>query len=280
VRQNPNWGDFNGFEWDGISDYESLQVNLVKRLSKGLQFQGAYTWSKDIDLVSNTFNGSVTLNGNNGIQDPENLAGERALSSNNIKDLLTANLTYDLPFGANLTGMAKELVGGWQVGGLLLFHTGLPFDIANGFSQSRDGQGSGDDRPNLAPGANANPTSGVTAGCPGVAAGQQLGTPTLYFDPCAFQLQTAGTYGNLGRNTVIGPSEVDVDTLVSKSFALGERANLQFRTEAFNLFNHPNFGNFNRALFTASGARNGSAGQFINTLTPSRQIQFGLKLVF
>src|SRR5262249_42033495 len=146
----------------------------------------------------------------NGIQDPENLAGERALSSNNIKDLLTANVTYDLPFGANLKGVSRELVHGWQVGGLLIFKTGLPFVMENGFSQSRDGQGSGDDRPNLAPGANSDPTSGVTAGCTGVAAGQKLGTPTLYFDPCAFQLQTAGTYGNLGRNTVIGPSEVDL----------------------------------------------------------------------
>ena len=279
-RQNPAWGDFNGFKWNGMGYYQSLQVNVIRRLSRGLQFQGAYTYSKDIDLVSNTFNGSVTLNGNNGVKDPGNLAGERALSSNDLRHLLTANITYDLPFGSNLEGIAKKLVGGWQVGGLLTFHTGLPFDLQDGFSRSRDGQGGGDDRPNLAPGASSNPTSGVTAGCTGVAAGQRLGSPTLYFDPCAFQLQPAGTYGNLGRNTVIGPSEADIDMMLTKSFAVSERANLEFRTEAFNLFNHPNFGNFTRTLFLPSGARNGSAGHFTNTLTPSRQIQFGLKLTF
>src|SRR6185437_8059209 len=152
-------------------------------------------------------------------------------SSNDIRHLLSSNLTYDLPFGSGFHGVSKELAFGWQVGGLLLFHTGLPFDIQNGFSQSRDGGGD-DDRPNLAPGASNNPTSGVTAGCPGVAAGQKLGTSTLYFDPCAFQLQPVGTYGNLGRNTVIGPSEVNLDMVLQKNFAISERANLQFRTEA------------------------------------------------
>jgi hypothetical protein len=279
-RENPNWGDFNGFEWDGVASYESLQVNVIRRFSKGLQFQGAYTWSNNIDLVSNTFGGSVTLNGNSGVKDPTNLNGERGLSSNNIKDLVSANLTYDLPFGANSRGTEKALINGWQVGGLFLFHTGLPFDLQNGFSQSRDGQGGGDDRPNLTPGASNNPTSGVTSGCAGVAAGQKLGTPTLYFDPCAFQLQPIGTYGDLGRNTVIGPSESDLDMSVTKLFGIGERAHLQFRAEAFNTLNHPNLGNFNRTLFLKSGARNGSAGQFTNTLTPSRQLQFGLKLTF
>jgi hypothetical protein len=280
VRHNPAWGDFNGFEWDGMGYYESLQVNLVRRLRKGLQFQGAYTYSKDIDLVSNTFGGSVTLNGNTGVKDPENLAGERGLSNNDMRHLVTANLTYDLPFGSNLKGVSKEVAGGWQVGGLLVFHTGLPFDIQNGFEQSRDGQGAGDDRPNLTPGFSSNPTSGVTAGCAGVAAGKKLGAPNLWFDPCAFTLQPAGTYGDLGRNTVIGPSEANLDMNIMKMFHVSERANLQFRAEGFNIFNHPNLGNFNRGLFTASGARVGSAGQFVNTLTPSRQIQFGLKLSF
>jgi hypothetical protein len=279
-RRNPAWGDFNGFEWDGMGYYQSLQVNVLRRLSKGLQFQGAYTWSKDIDLVSNTFGGSVTLNGNTGVKDPENLAGERGLSSNDMRHLLSANITYDLPFGASAKGVAKEIVGGWQVGGLLLFHTGLPFDIQDGFEESRDGQGAGDDRPNVTPGASNNPTSGVTAGCAGVAGGQKLGTPTLYFDPCAFQLQPAGTYGNLSRNTVIGPPEANLDMNIMKMFPIKERTNLQFRAEAFNIFNHPNLGNFVRTLFEPSGARVGDAGQFTNTLTPSRQIQFALKLTF
>jgi hypothetical protein len=279
-RPYPTFGDFSQFQWDGMGYYQSLQLNVIRRLTKGLQVQGAYTYSKNEDLESNTFGGSVTLNGDFGFANPYNLAGERALSSNDLRHQLTANMIYDLPVGSNLQGVAKKLVAGWQVGGLLTFHTGFPFTVSNGFSQSRDGDNNDDDRPDLVPGMSNNPTSGVTAGCPGVAAGQTLGTPTLYYDPCAFQLQPVGTVGNLGRNTIIGPSFIDVDPLLTKSIAIGERANIQFRTEVFNAFNHPNFGNFNRTLFLPSGARNGSAGQFTTTLNPSRQIQFGLKLTF
>ena len=126
---------------------------------------------------------------------------------------------------------------------------------------------------------------GVSKGCPGVAAGTPLGTPDLYFDPCAFALPEAGFYGNLGRNTVIGPGLANFDFAVVKNTALTETKSLQFRAEAFNVFNRANF---NRPgpltesirLFDASGARVVSNATIRSTLTDSRQIQLGLKFNF
>jgi hypothetical protein len=136
---------------------------------------------------------------------------------------------------------------------------------------------------------NPNATSGTSIGCAGgPAAGTPLGTPSHYFDPCVFTLQTAGTYGNLPRDVVIGPSLFNLDTAVTKTFAITERAHLDFRAEFFNILNHPNFGLINTTLFslqsgnafTGNIVRNGAAGQITSTMNTSRQIQFGLKLSF
>jgi hypothetical protein len=94
-------------------------------------------------------------------------------------------------------------------------------------------------------------------------------------------LPPAGTFGNLAKNAVIGPGLADVDFAMKKQFNITERTNLQFRAEAFNLFNHPNFGNMIVPIFSGSvGARNGSAGRITDTSTTSRQIQFALRLAF
>jgi hypothetical protein len=165
---------------------------------------------------------------------------------------------------------------------------GVPFNITSGYTagglgRSRSGFSQGTnaaDRPSLAPGAKIR-TSGTTDGCQGVAPGTKLGTPSLWFDPCVFILPPVGTFGNLAKNAVIGPGLADVDFAMKKQFNITERTNLQFRAEAFNLFNHPNFGNMIVPVFSGStGARNGSAGRIIDTSTTSRQIQFALRLAF
>jgi hypothetical protein len=254
-------------------------MNLVRRFSRGLQFQAAYTWSRFIEISSGTWN--FARNATAGLRDPDDPRGDRGLASNDIRHLFSSNVTYDLPFGNNLSAVPRAVVGGWQINTVLRLNTGLPFTITNGFSRSRNGEPSGGaDRPNLVPGANNNPTSEVSSGCAGVAAGTPVGTPDRYFDPCVFELQEAGTYGNLGKGTVIGPGLVNVDLSLSKTFDFSERSNLQFRAEFFNLFNRPNFGEFAQTAFTGSIRRNGSAGRVTDTLTTSRQIQFGLRLSF
>jgi hypothetical protein len=106
-----------------------------------------------------------------------------------------------------------------------------------------------------------------------------LGSPTGWFNPNAFVLPAAGTYGNVGRGTFYGPGLADLDTSLFKTFPVTERTSLQFRAEFFNALNHANFGTPNATVF--SGATNSpSAGIITSTATTSRQIQFGLKLIF
>jgi len=133
----------------------------------------------------------------------------------------------------------------------------------------------------MAPGANTNnPTSGVTAGCgPEVPAGQKLGTPQMWFDPCAFSLPAPGTFGNAGRGTIRGPGLFDLDISFLKMTHISEHVGLQFRAELFNILNHTNFG-FPSMIAFDGAVQSSAAGLITNTATSSRQIQFGLKLTF
>ena len=106
-----------------------------------------------------------------------------------------------------------------------------------------------------------------------------LGNPNQWFNPNAFKLPTAGTYGALGRGVYSGPGLAEVDASLFKNTAITERMNLQFRAESFNLLNHTNLGTPNATVFSA-GAISPSAGLITTTTTTSRQIQFGLKLIF
>ncbi len=153
-------------------------------------------------------------------------------------------------------------------------------------------------RPNLAPGRNnSNIVSGTTAGCLGVLAGQKLGGPNLYYDPCAFSIQPAGFLGNAGRNILRGPGFANLDFSLVKDTALGflgESGKLEFRAEVFNLLNHANFitpgfgigagSNNNSALVFAAKADAeaplSSAARITVTSGASRQVQLALKIVF
>ena len=203
-------------------------------------------------------------------------------------------MVYYLP-KVKANGLVGGFLNGWWVSSIIGIQTGLPFTVALNTNRSRSGQGGGGggiDRPNLAPGRTAaNITSGTTAGCAGVAAGQKLGTPTLFYDPCAFELQPQGTLGNAGQNILEAPGQRNVDFSLVKDTAirkLGEGARLQFRTEIFNLLNHPFFNFPNRIVYAGSAAGSGpniepalsTAGVITSTIGTSRQIQFALKLIF
>ena len=286
-RINPRFTTINAHRWDGNAYYHSFQANVTRRFSNGLQYQGSYTWSRNIDTAATSFGTVISLNAG-GIQNPFNLQSEKGLSPIDPRHQFTSNATYDLPFAKNSHGIVKAVVAGWQSNVIVTVRAGVPFNIPSGYigtdglGRSRSGLGAPTpgDRPSLAPGATVS-TSGTTAGCAGVAAGQKLGTPSLWFDPCAFVLPPAGTFGNLAKNAVIGPGLANVDFALKKQFDITERHNLQFRAEVFNVFNHPNFGNMITPIFAGStGARNGSAGRIIDTATTSRQIQFALRLAF
>jgi hypothetical protein len=154
-------------------------------------------------------------------------------------------------------------VGGWQVNVITTLLTGFPFTPQIGSNRSGDGDTRNPDRPSV----NASFSGPVI-----------LGTPNQWFNPNAFVLQAAGTYGNAGRGTLTGPGLADVDCSLLKSIAVAEKAHLQFRAEFFNVLNRANFGTPNATVFS-NGAISGSAGLITSTATTSRQIQFGLKLI-
>jgi hypothetical protein len=152
--------------------------------------------------------------------------------------------------------------------------------VIDGFNRSLTGDTNNPDRPNLNPGYTGSLVDGATAGCPGVQAGQQLHTATLWFDPCAFSLPVAGTFGNLGRDTIIAPGMNNVDFALVKETSITERMRLEFRGELFNLFNHAQFALPNSTVFTSTGPLSASAGQITATSTDNREIQLGVKLIF
>ncbi|MEK7831425.1 MAG: hypothetical protein AAB401_10095, partial [Acidobacteriota bacterium] len=202
---------------------------------------------------------------------PYDQTTEKGFCGFDVRHNYTGNVVYLLPFKGN------PLVTGWQVSLIASARTGQPFTVLTGFDRASIG-GAATSRPNLVAGASTNPI---------------LGRPEQWYDPNAFSLQAPGTLGNLARNTLRGPSLVGFDVSLAKTFKIVEKLNAQFRAEAFNLANHPNFGMPVLTLFTGPscaagqtgncegpGIRNPNAGRITSTITTSRQFQFALKLMF
>ncbi|MBI2821405.1 MAG: TonB-dependent receptor, partial [Acidobacteria bacterium] len=266
-RRNPAWTDIFFRTLEANSVYNSFQLRLTRRVGQGLSFQTAYTLAHAIDDASGgTATGDIQ-NSSAQPQDPDDLRAERGNSSFDIHQVFTMNFVYDVPFGRQLTGTTGRLLGGWQINGIVNITDGVAFTAENSGSLDRDRDRSlTNGRPNLAPERSSNPV---------------LGGPDRYYDPTSFQLQEPGFYGNLGRNTVIGPGLATVDFALIKNFALREEKNVQFRAEFFNLFNRANFSLPDRTVFrVASGVPSGTAGRITSTGTTSRQIQLGLKILF
>ncbi len=266
---NPNLGA--GFFWytEGNSSYNALQVDVIHRFSNGLQFRGNYTWSKDLDMNS-ALTGAQATNQAQMILDANDLHRDWGPSAYNIPNSASISGTYDLPFGKgkplanNFGGFGNRLVSGWQFNTIVSLMSGFPFTPQIGSNRSGDGDTRNPDRPSLNP-AFSGPVV--------------LGNPNQWFNPEAFILPIAGTYGNVGRGVYSGPGLADVDASLFKTTAITERANLQFRAEVFNVLNRANFGTPNATVFS-NGAISPSAGLITATATTSRQIQFGLKLIF
>lgn len=262
ARRNPN---FAGSWWrvtDGQSFYDGLRAKLNKRFSAGLMFGLSYTFGKAID-DSSTDVGQTDFQSNASLpQDPDDRLSHRGPSNFDVRNNFTANFSLELP-GKNLTGLSRVFLGGWQLNGIVSMSSGSAFTPTLGFDNARNRSRAFSQHPSLKAGCSTNPV---------------LGGPDLYFDPLCFELPAAGTYGNLGRNTMRAPGLQLVDASLVKHFEMGGQ-NLEFRLEGFNILNHANFGRPNSVIFDATG-RVGNAGRITNTNTPGRQVQLGLKLVF
>jgi hypothetical protein len=285
-RLNPNRATTTDYTAFVNTSYNSLQIDLRQRLSKGLTFRANYSFSKALDDASTQLSGFFS-NCSSTAMDVTNLLRDYGPSCYDIQQRFAFSGSYELPIGngkallGGLSGAGNKLLGGWRMNAIVTAQTGFPFTPVIGFGNSRDLGTGGAERPDQFPArSNSSIVSGVTAGCQGLAAGQQLGTPNRWFDPCAFFLPPAGTYGTLGRNTLRGPGLSELDISFFKDTRIAERMNLEFRAEFFNLLNHTNFSPPNTTVFTSSGSVSGSAGVISGLATVSRQIQFGLKLIW
>jgi Carboxypeptidase regulatory-like domain len=244
----------------GDSSYNALQVDLNHRFSRGFSLRGVYTWSKTIDdgdsLNATTSGGEPALASN-----PYDLGADRGLANFDVHHAGVINARYELPFHGN-----NILVRGWTVNSIVTLQGGFPFTPQLSYNPSNNGDSRNPVRPFVNP-AFSGPVI--------------LGNPNQWFNPTAFLAppNASGFYGNLGRDTLPGPGLATWDLSFLKDTRIHERLNLQFRAEFFNLLNRANFNTPNAVTFTPTGV-SPTAGLITGTSTTSRQIQFGLKLLW
>jgi Carboxypeptidase regulatory-like domain/TonB dependent receptor len=285
---DPNWGGGNGgvtpggpggagirpVLFDGESTYEGFQAEVKKAMSHGLLGQVSYTYGNCKDTSSAPVTGDTYVNS---IAVPLllNHAYRVGACDFDVRQIMVGTFIWDVP--GPKTGVESYFAGGWELGTIVTVTSGSPFTVTTGGGGDPLNTGfNGDfsmDFAQIVPGCNATP--GIMT---------NLSGQRLAFNPACFTVAPAVAggvlVGNSGRNAYYGPGLATVDFSAFKNFQLMEKLKLQFRSEFFNIFNHPNFAapNFLNDANNSIGASN--TGAIGSTSTASRQIQFGLKLVW
>ena len=261
------------------SNYNALVVELNRRLSHGLQLISSYTYSKSID--ENSLNSQGTI-----LQNSLDLANNRGLSDFDARHRFVISGFYELPFHGN------RLVSGWEVGTIVQAQTGNPLNVTTGisnFTGTTALTAGGGLRPDLLAhvGITGNPAQWFTdavvcaeSAQTGITQPLCSATPNAAFGLPVGTTPAGDHFGNLGRNVFTGPSFVNTDLSLVKNTKLTERLNLQFRTEAFDVLNHPNFGNPNLNPQSSSFGRITSTRFPTGDFGSARQLQISLKLQF
>ncbi|MBI3679254.1 MAG: TonB-dependent receptor [Acidobacteria bacterium] len=249
TRVSPMWGN---------SSYHSFNAKVEKRFSGGLNFLANYTIAKFIDDVPAQFEvGAV----GGGMQNYYDRRAEKSLSGNDVRHRLVGSGVYELPFGRRRkwlsSGASAVLLGGWNVGAILTLQAGSPDALVTQVNGT-NAFNPGGQRVNVLSDPNL-PSSGRSV--------------SRWFDTAAVVAPPQFTFGNSGRALVTSPGIVNIDLSLLKNFATGDRWNVQFRTEAFNLPNHANFEDPGRALGAATFG-------VISESRPARNLQLGLKVTF
>lgn len=276
---NASPGIANTWTWfsRGDSSYNALQIDLRRRFSHGFLVRGVYTWSKSLD-DGDSLNQTTANNAPGLVSNPLDLRADKGLATYDVRNLAVINAIYELPFGRGkafgdgLEGWKNGVVSGWSAANIVTLQGGFPFTPQLSYNPSNNK----DNRNPVRPFVNPDFSGPVV-----------LGKPGQWFNPAAFIAppSTIGFYGDLGRNTFIGPGLATWDFSVLKNTRINERFNVQFRAELFNLLNRANFNTPNLIAFTPPTTANptgisGTAGAITSTSTTSRQVQFGLKLLW
>jgi hypothetical protein len=307
---NPALGIIRYVYWGTDSFYHAMNVNVDKRMSHGLQFQVAYTWSKSIDDNSSTIAGDTFGNGLNSLYyfAPRVLRG---VSDYNVGQNASINVLWALPSPKSANGLVKAVVGGWQVGSIFKINTGVPSTAIIGGDPMGVGNGGADQFgiPNITPGCDpinhnfiggTNPVY-INTSCftlPTVLATSPLASQctTFPFDPTngkpviappSGQVYCSNLLGNAGRNTIIGPKLVNLDFSATKNNPIrriSETFNVQFRAEIFNILNHTNFvpplPYSGGTIFNEDGSAVGGGGFMDQLATQPRDVQFAIKVIW
>ena len=273
---NPIFNSIQARIYTGWSNYNALQVRVQKRYSYGLSFQVNYAWSRLLDTGTGGGHGS----GVDIYQNAYNPAVNYGLADSNATHTLAGQIVYEVPFGKGrqyaFHGLVDQVVGGWRVSSVFQWHSGVPFTpiIQNSIADGID--------PGLAPSLSAGSKLYPTlVGNPSVS----NPTPGQWFNPAAFANPAPGTFGNTGRNTLIGPGFTDVDISLGKTFPLHwERIRLDIRADAYNAFNHVNYANPDANVGYTSGVlADPTAGRITGPAGGNgnmRIIQLGARLTF
>jgi Carboxypeptidase regulatory-like domain len=266
------------------SEYQSWQNKLQQNFSNGVSFLLAYTWGKSIDGGDVIGTYTAASSGSGLPQDSANQRGDRGLSDFDVRHRIVFSPVVQLPFGAGKpylnSGWGARLAGDWQISGIYTYQTGRPFSVFNSAASNNSGSFANVDRPDVIPGQNPNAHFDAVAGT-------KTKNPTEWFNIHAFSIAPPGEFGDEGRNTITGPGYDEVDITLARVFSITERVRAQFRAEAFNLANHPNF--FNPAA-QSNEFPSSSVGQLPATYTGSfgsitqsnnpRELQFSLRISF
>lgn len=235
------------------SDYHSLQVQLRRRVGKGLNLMAAYTFAKALgDTDGGNFGSTYEASQ---IQDIFNLDAARSIQSFDIRHRLSTSLQYDLPFFDRGTGLAHQLLGGWQVNAIITAQTGIGNGVIYGNDTSNTGVGSWPDMI-------SNPVLP-----------RSQRSVQQWFNTAAFVPPPPGRFGNSPRLSFHNPGLNNVDFMIGKSFFVGEDIHAVFRAEFFNLFNHTNFRDVDNSL-TSPGFGT------VTSAADARIIQLGVKFSF
>ena len=252
---------------------------MNRRFSGGLSFRGVYTWSKTMD-DGDSLNATAAQNAVALLSNPYNKHADWGPATFDVRNLAAVNVSYALPVGngkrflGSRNGVANGFVSGWALNSIVGVQSGFPFTPQLSYNPSNNGDTRNPVRPFLNP-AFTGPVV--------------LGNPNQWFNPNAFIAppSNSGFYGNMGRDSYTGPGLATWDFSAAKATHISEGMNLQFRAEIFNLLNRANFNTPNLISYVLQAPPNATlpeqsptAGQITSTSTTSRQIQFGLKLLW
>jgi hypothetical protein len=271
----PGFSNIQYVQDGSTGNYNSLSAKITRRFNSGLSIISSYTWAKSIDTTSGIRNqGFDTLY-------PQNsycISCERGLSAFDTRHRVVTSVLYELPVGngkaLNITNrVANTVIGGWQTGGIFTLQSGMPGTLGIGGIDNASTAAGGYDRPNAM----------------GVSPYLDNPTPSRYWNPDAYVEAPPGQFGNVGRNSIVGPGIIGFDAEIHKVFQMPWKENhrIQFRFEAFNVLNHPNWGMPSLNILSGaarpgqpSTAAHQNFGVVTSTQGAMRQLQLGLKYSF